>query len=140
MSVIDDLLGRGLIESVGPDLDMAQRWLEDASRHLTAADAVVDIDPSGAYVLAYDAARKALAAVLLRRGHRILSRPGAHRALAEFGDYLAESTGQPELKRFDRLRRNRNRAEYGSISFNKTEVEEALSTATAIYTTCLNLQ
>ena len=48
---------------------MASQWLSDASRHLEAARAIAELDPSGAYVFAYDAARKSIAAALLRAGH-----------------------------------------------------------------------
>ena len=118
---------------------MAEQWLQDAKRHLQAATAIADIDPSGAYVLAYDAARKSVAAALLMTGHRVRSRPGSHQALAQFAKGLAVETKEPGLERFDRLRRNRNRSEYGSKSFGKAEVSEAIETARAIHKTCTNL-
>ncbi len=77
MTTIDDLLAKGLIEPVDADTAMSRQWLEDARRHLQAAEAIADIDPSGAYVLAYDAARKSVAAALLATGHRVRSRPGS---------------------------------------------------------------
>lgn len=64
MTTFDDLLNRGLIESIEPDEATATKWLEDAGRHLDAAQKINDLDPSGAYVLAYDAARKSVAAAL----------------------------------------------------------------------------
>lgn len=45
-------------------------------QHVEAARHIAELDPSGAYVLAYDAARKAVAAALLMDGHGVLSRPG----------------------------------------------------------------
>lgn len=136
MSILDDLRAKGLIESVETDSAMAAQWLKDAERHLEAANAISEMDPSGAYVLAYDAARKSIAAALLITGHRVLSRPGAHQALAQYASHLATQTGEDALRRFDRLRRNRNRSEYGSKSFGKAEVEEAINTAEAIRATC----
>ena len=97
---------------------------------------MVDIDPSGAYVLAYDGARKSIAAALLGKGNRVRSRSGSHQALAQFADLLAEQTGEQALRRFDRLRRNRNRSEYGSRSFGRAEVDEAIETARAIRAAC----
>jgi uncharacterized protein (UPF0332 family) len=102
-----------------------------------AAEKVAAIDPSGA--LAYDAARKSVAAALLLTGHRTRSRPGAHQALAQFADYLSAETGERALRRFDRLRRNRNRSEYGSRTFSRAEVEGAIKTASAIRAACANL-
>lgn len=64
------------------------------------------------------------------------SRPGAHQALTQFATHLATETGEPALRRFDRLRRNRNRSEYGTKTFGKAEVEEAINTASAIRAAC----
>ena len=118
---------------------MSGQWLEDARRHLEAAEAIADIDPSGAYVLAYDAARKSVAAALLATGHRVRSRPGSHQAIAQFAKELAKQTNEPALNRLDRLRRDRNRSEYGSKSFGQAEVREAIETAKAIQATCSEL-
>ena len=139
MSTLDDLRKRGLIEEVEPDQATATGWLDDAGRHLEAATKIAELDPSGAYVLAYDAARKSLAAALLMAGHRILSRPGSHQALAQYAESIAIQVDEPALNRFDRLRRNRNRSEYGSRTFGKAEVAEAINTAQAIRAACANL-
>jgi len=136
MSEIDDLVAKGLIETVEPDRPMAEQWIDEGGRHLQAAQAIETIDPSGAYVLAYDAARKALAAALLMTGHRVRSRPGSHQALAQFAKVLGQSTTEPALTQFDRLRRERNRSEYGTRTFGKSEVNQAIKTARVILETC----
>lgn len=140
MTTVDDLHAKGLIEPVEFDRSTADQWLSDAARHLKAAAAVTDLDPAGAYVLAYDAARKGVAAALLATGYRVRSRPGSHHALAQFAVDLAHQTGEPALERLDRLRRNRNRSEYGSRSFGQAEVAEAIACADAIVTACGNLR
>jgi hypothetical protein len=139
MSKLEDLRNRGLVESVEADQATATQWLDDAERHLAAATKIADLDPSGAYVLAYDAARKSVAGALLMSGHRVLSRPGSHHALAQYADSLAAETGEQALTRLDRLRRNRNRSEYGSRTFGKAEVQEAIDTAEAIRAACASL-
>ena len=139
MTTLEDLLAKGLIEPVDADAAMTRQWLEDARRHLQAAEAIADIDPSGAYVLAYDAARKSVAAALLATGHRVRSRPGSHQAIAQFAKELAKQTNEPVLSRLDRLRRDRNRSEYGSKNFGQAEVREAIETAKVIQTTCSEL-
>lgn len=139
MSTLDDLQKTGLIETVEPDLATATGWLDDASRHLEAAIKIAELDPSGAYVLAYDAARKSVAAALLTSGYRVLSRPGSHQALAQYAASIAIRIDEPALNRFDRLRRNRNRSEYGSRTFGKAEVAEAIDTARAIRAACASL-
>lgn len=97
MSTLDDLASRGLIEAVEADHVTATKWLQDAERHLDAAQRIADLDPSGAYVLAYDAARKSVAAALLTTGHRVRTRPGAHQALARYATSLTTRTGEPAL-------------------------------------------
>jgi HEPN domain-containing protein len=136
MSELDDLIAKGLIEAVESDRLMAEQWISDARRHLEAAEAIQTLDPSGAYVLAYDAARKAVAAGLLMTGHRVRSRPGSHQALGQYAKVLARETGKPALEQFDRLRRERNRSEYGSRSFGKAEVKEAIRSSGAILEAC----
>ncbi len=139
MTVLDDLRKHGLIESVSPDPVAAAQWLSDAERHVEAAAAIAELDPSGAYVLAYDAARKSVAAALLTAGFRVLSRPGSHQALARYADSLVARTGETALKRLDRMRRNRNRSEYSSRTFGKAEVSEAIDTANSIRAACARL-
>lgn len=139
MTILDDLLAQDLIEVVPSDGPMAAQWIDDSGRHLEAVEAIKTIDPTGAYVLAYDAARKAVAAALLVEGYRVKSRPGAHQALARYARHLSERTNALELGRFDRLRRNRNQAEYGSRTFGSAEVEEAIATARAILDACDDL-
>ena len=136
MSDLDDLIAKNLIEPVTSDQAMASEWIEDAKRHIQAARAVELIDPAGAYVLAYDAARKSVAAVLLGTGHRVTSRPGSHQALSRFAKTLAQDTGEPALEHLDRLRRNRNRSEYGTRTFGAAEVTEAIQIAGAIVEVC----
>ncbi len=140
MTELDDLVTKGLLEAVEADRPMTEQWIEDAKRHLQAAKAIVTIDPSGAYILAYDAVRKSVAAALLMTGHRVRSRPGSHQALALFAKTLAQQTGEPSLERIDRLRRNTNRSEYGSRTFGAAEVEEAIDIASAILAACATLK
>jgi hypothetical protein len=72
-------------------------------------------------------------------GHRVRSRPGSHQALAQHANSVAAHTGEEALTRFDRLRRNRNRSWYGSMTFGKAEVAEAIDTARAIRAACARL-
>ena len=139
MSTLDDLLNRGLIEAVEADPATATQWLDDAGRHLDAAERITGLDPTGAYVLAYDAARKAVAAALIMTGHRVLGRPGAHQALAQYASHLAAQTHEQAFNRLDRIRRNRNRSEYGSRTFGEAEVSEAIVVAQAICAACAKL-
>jgi len=66
----------------------------------------------------------------------VRSRPGSHQALAQYAKVLARETGEPALEQFDRLRRERSRSEYGSRSFGKAEVNEAIRSVGAILEAC----
>jgi hypothetical protein len=111
--VLDDMLGRGDLERVTPSRDHADVLLGQAYRHLASAQAIADSDATGAYQLLYDAARKALAAVLENQGLRATSR-GGHIAVREAVSAQLDPPLGPILRPFDRLRRRRNQAEYPS--------------------------
>ena len=126
MSVTEDLIREGLIGKVPADPTSARKRLAEAARHLKSAEMIVDVDPSGAYQLAYDGARKAIVAAMLAAGLRVKAKEGAHAVAARYAAGLAEA--EP-FTAFDRMRRNRNRSEYGSRSFARTEVLTDLGNA-----------
>lgn len=68
-STLDDLRNRGLIDAIESDQATATGWLDDAGRHLEAATKIAGLDPSGAYVLVYDSARKSVSAAFLMTGY-----------------------------------------------------------------------
>lgn len=128
--MVDELVARRMIERVPPDPDTARAWLEDADRHLEAASRILDVDLAGAYSLIYDAARKAMAAVMLAEGLRARAVPGSHQAVARFAETIAAGdTDLATLQRLDAMRRNRNRSEYGRRVFGRAEVERDLAHA-----------
>jgi hypothetical protein len=124
------LAGRG-VQQIEPDADSAAASLEEAARHLASARAILQTDPNGAYQLLYDAARKAVAAHMFSVGYRARNAPGAHTVIARYAAAaLADRT--PSASELDRLRRRRNRSEYGLAFFEPAEVQEALGHAQAI--------
>jgi hypothetical protein len=66
-SVIDQMLTRGQITRVAPNRAQSDQLLKQAEAHLRSARMLRDTDTAGAFVLAYDAARKALTAVLAQQ-------------------------------------------------------------------------
>jgi uncharacterized protein (UPF0332 family) len=129
MAELGELLARGSIRRVPADGAEAAALLAAARRHLEAARRILDVDRAGAYVLAYDAARKAVTAHLAAQGLAVASRPGAHAAVADY----AMTLGQPRTFRaLDRMRRNRNRSEYGTREFSVSEVDRDLAKAEAM--------
>ncbi|MFC5764389.1 hypothetical protein [Actinacidiphila bryophytorum] len=73
----------------------------------------MESDPEGAYTLAYDAARRALAAVLQNQGLRATSR-GGHTAVYEAVRAQPDPPLGSVLRPFNRMRVRRNEVEYRS--------------------------
>src|SRR5690348_5148472 len=73
---IDGMLARHELERVPASRPHADLLLTQADSHLRSASAVAETDPTGAFQLLYDAARRALNAVLENQGLRPTSRGG----------------------------------------------------------------
>jgi hypothetical protein len=110
-SVIDALLDSRDLERVPASAEHAVKLIGDAQRHVASARRIADEDPVGAFQLLYDAARKALCAILENQGLRPTSR-GGHIAVLEAVSAQLDSPMGKVLRPFDRLRRQRNDAEY----------------------------
>jgi HEPN domain-containing protein len=96
------------------------RLLEKASTTLETARTAIERDPDSAFVLAYDAARQALTALLAHQGLRPTT-SGGHYAVeqavrAQFG---------PGFRQFGALRRRRNELEYPQRPGDDATHEEA---------------
>jgi hypothetical protein len=108
---IERLLETGHLQQVPASREHADRLLAQARRHLASAANTAEDDPEGAYALLYDAARKALWAILENQGLRPTSSGGhlaAHHAVRA---QLDPPMGQ-QLRPYDRMRRHRRDAEY----------------------------
>ena len=66
-----------------------------------------------------DAVRKAVTAHMTHHGYAVTAKAGAHAAVVEYASTLNE----PSVEPFDRMRRNRNRSEYGTREFSESEVQ-----------------
>ncbi|BDE17312.1 MULTISPECIES: hypothetical protein [Mycobacterium] len=108
---VEALIADKRIEQVQPSRAAADRLLDQARSHLESAAQIADSDAVGAYALVYDAARKALAAVLENEGLRATSR-GGHIAVLEAVRAQLEPPLGGKLMPFDRMRRRRNVIEY----------------------------
>lgn len=122
------------LQRVQPSREHADRLLRQARAHLATAGKVAGDDPAGAYGLLYDAARKALTAVLENQGLRPTSRGGHLAAYHAVTAQLDPPLGRP-LRPFDRLRRTRNDVEYPATDAEEVtadQVVDDLPKATAI--------
>jgi len=112
---IERLLDDAEAERVVPSDDLADRLMDDASAHLESARAIRDFDPTGAYQLAYGAARKACSALLAVQGPRATTRGGHVAVQEQFGRVFAP---------FARMRRRRRDSEYPDLDTpNITEAD-----------------
>lgn len=126
---VDELVGARRLERVPADHAAAARRLTAARRHLRSAAILARDDPDAAYALLYDAARKAVAAHMQAHGLRARNAPGAHEATAF---YAAAVLAGPSSGELDRMRRFRNRIEYGTTNFDTRQVEHDLRHSEAI--------
>lgn len=110
-SVVDAMLEKRELERVIPSSDHAAELITQARRHAASAERIAEDDPAGAFQLLYDAARKALVAILENQGLRPTSR-GGHIAVLEAVSAQLDPPMGKVLRPFDRLRRLRNSAEY----------------------------
>jgi hypothetical protein len=130
---LSELARDGRIERVPADLAAARSRVQEAKRHLASADLLTESDPTAAYSLLYDAARKAVTAHMLAKGYRVANRPGAHRAVALYAEAtLASGESASHIRAFDRMRQVRNRSEYDHQPVTSRVLSTDLAHATAI--------
>ena len=116
IETIKALIAAGNLQKVAPSLTSAQGFLAQAAGHLDSAQSVSETDPTGAYSLLYDAARKSLAAVLHAQGLRATSK-GGHYAIQEaISAQFTKPPPRDAFRPFGRLRRTRNQIEYDDIT------------------------
>lgn len=126
---VERIIREGGLERVEPSSDMAARLIAEADAHLRLSKKGVDDDPAGALQLAYDAARKACAALLAVQGLRATTQSG-HRALSDAAQFQFDDRGGVTVfGRLNRLRRRRHASEYPSAdspSVTTKDAEQAL--------------
>jgi HEPN domain len=132
---IEELLAAGELERTAANEQHARRLLAEAAAHLEAVSRVLEVDPSGALQLAYDAARKAAVALLTAQGLRSTTK-GGHIAVQ---DAVVAQFGGPEgmgaFARLGRMRRQRHAAEYpteSTPSVTRRDADEAEQDARAL--------
>jgi HEPN domain len=109
----------------GPSAEHADELISQARQHVASARRIADDDPAGALQLLYDAARKALSAVLENEGLRATSR-GGHIAVLEAVSAQLDPPMGKVLRPFDRLRRQRNSVEYPRQNAPRLTTEDVI--------------
>jgi phosphoribosylanthranilate isomerase len=132
---VDALIASGRLERVEASRDLADLMIKQARTHLDTATQIAESDPEAAFQTAYDAARKALAAILANQGLRATGAPGAHALLLEASQAQLDPPMGRTLRNFDWLRRTRNSTEYptlGSPALRAEDVQDAIPLAADI--------
>lgn len=122
---IDGFVRAGYLQRVPASKRQALALIADARRHLVSAETIAGTDPQGAYSLAYDAARKAMAAVYEAQGLRATS-AGGHVVLHDAADAQFEPPLGHLFRPFNRMRVRRNQVEYASSENPQVNTDEAL--------------
>jgi hypothetical protein len=122
-ATVDTLIADGSLERVPASQQAAEAELVRARTHVGSAQRLLDSDPEGAYTLAYDAARRALAAVLQNQGLRATGR-GGHTAVYEAVRAQLDPPLGAILRPFNRMRVRRNEVEYRSSEAPAVTSEE----------------
>ena len=131
---IEGMLDRHELERVEPSAEHAALLLDQAAGHLTSAEPLIDQHPPSSFALAYDAARKAMTAVLAQQGLRPTTR-GGHLAVQEAIEAQLGPNVRGVVRPFRAMRRRRNESEYprvGEAPVMATETRDAHADATVI--------
>ena len=117
---IESLVASGELQKLTGEAANGQRLLTKAATTLTTARSAVESDPDSAFVLAYDASRQALTALLAHQGLRPTTKGGHYAveraARAQFGQ---------GFRQFGALRRRRNELEYPERPGDDADITEA---------------
>jgi hypothetical protein len=133
--VIDRMLADSELQRVPASREHADRLIVQARKHLVSANEISEDDPAGGYTLVYDAARKALTAVLENQGLRPTTTRGGHLAVYEATRAQLDPPLGQVLRPFDRIRRRRHEVEYpptDAPQVNSDDVREDAVKAAAI--------
>jgi hypothetical protein len=126
-STIDRLLFDQRLQRVPASREHADSMIAQARRYVASARLVASTDADAGYVLAYDAARKALTAVLENQGLRPTSR-GGHIALIDAVTAQLDPPLGATLRPVDRMRTRRNRIEYPAPDVPPVTADELAET------------
>ena len=124
--LVQSLIDSEHVEKVRFNEGYASELLQQARRHLISAASTAEIDPIGAYVLVYDAARKAMTAILAIQNLRSTSR-GGHIALVDVAKAQLDPPMGKLISSFDRMRSQRNVLEYRSYEMPEITKDDVMS-------------
>jgi hypothetical protein len=122
-STIDRMLSDREMERVQPSAGNATAMISLARQQAATASRLADQDPVSAVSVLYDAARRALTAILENEGLRPTSK-GGHIAVLEAVRAQLDPPMGKVLRPFERLRRLRNNLEYGVVAASVPDADD----------------
>ena len=132
-SSIDKLLSQERLERIEPNRDHAYALIEQARRATSSASVLsATEDTIAAFNAAYDAARKALTAILVNEGLRPGGGEGGHAVLREAVLAQLEPPTQLSIRAFGWMRQVRNSSSYPEPNApvaDRADVTEAIRAA-----------
>lgn len=125
----EKLLEDHFIKKQNPDLEQIKTQLKRARKDLLTADAVVPIDQTWSFAIAYHAMIRAGRALMFSHGY-LPTTKSSHKTIMEFMRLSLGDEYQDLLLRFNRMRRKRHDFIYDSQNhITESEVRSALRTA-----------
>jgi uncharacterized protein (UPF0332 family) len=125
----EDLIRGRRIKPYEAGEEEIQGLLEIASRDLSTAERLEDVDPDWAYNIAYNAMLQSARALMAHTGYRPRG-PSQHATVAQFIKQTIGHERRNLAALFDQMRRKRNRLVYDVAGLvGKKEAEEALALA-----------
>ncbi|MDR0848560.1 MAG: HEPN domain-containing protein [Propionibacteriaceae bacterium] len=131
---IEAMIADARLTQVQASSDLALQYIATARTRLEGVALIRQHDPAGAFVLTYDAARLALAAVLINQGLRPRGE-GAHAILLETVLAQTEPPRQREFREFTWMRKLRNDTQYPDadrLTATEDDLAQAIPAASTI--------
>lgn len=129
---VDILVSARRLDEVTPDAARATAFLAAASERIGQLPLLTSTVV--AYDLAYDAAHDVGEALLAAHGYRTRTGAGQHEALGRFLRAVLDSPpGDRAARRFDRLRRARNKSHYDAVPIGTADAELAQQAARELH-------
>jgi HEPN domain-containing protein len=121
--VVEKMLSEGSLTRVQASRELADQCLETARKRMQIVPLISAQEPTGAFSLAYDAARLALTAVLLNEGLRPRGE-GAHVILLQAVLAQTEPPRQEAFREFSWIRKLRNDTQYPDVDRPMASLED----------------
>lgn len=133
-----DLKTDGSLETVPVDPGVIANLLGQAHRHLATATAGrSNGDTEGAFTLAYDAARKTCAALILAMGLRAKDAPGSHIVTFHAAGAIAHNFGQRQIVTdAGNLRQVHHGSEYRGNVIDDADAHDAIAIGRELLAAC----